>query len=799
MTPVNIPITQVWPSGLTNTGGIDWVGSGTVDDPQPIDATIGILFNSGAQNNINSFTLYLRGNANVPVIESVINGQAEGNLNGFALANNSTLPSNVQTAEAPNAFNVQATLQWGKFSGVVGYQISLNNSFNPVIYQYNSLVSGGVLNVTALTNNTEYLFLITLVDESIEVSIFPVNSEGYLNASIFESAPIKDTSVFYRLPGHVGIGVNTLDTGAAVYSLRPFHTVFAAFESNTFNSITPVAGAQLFTQNTPPTQLFTPALTGIASSDGMTPAVTSDSGRTLSGESLKISFGESTATATFQGVVSDILTPIGDTVSGITDFDAIEASFDIWIESSAITTTDNPFIAVLVNAQGYGVPLSLPNIVPNKWNHGVINLLVNPSAPAEIVTEDINTVLGSPIPINGLIPTGLYQLVLMYTGQNATTVWLDNIEVTSQAIAWYGRATDSNPFIRDLATWIPFGDTVNTTNDGIRFAQPMSGIQVRAEALQQDAEIYNGYTLVPQYAELGNIVMNKTLPSIIPTTSSTSTPGIYMPAATSVGTNEYTFTLEVVPPTGNLIPNGGFHHDTVNSPPAGWTPDSSLYQYDVQLDSNNVPYLELSTEVFSAPGQSSGTTTTNYMPVTANTKYSFGGLINSGTGGITTVAVQWYNGTTLLSSSKFTSPAQPYWWEFLEQVISPSTATQAKVYIYGYSTVGFTVLAMEVYNIFLSPVGITEYVDGDTPGFGWSGTAGNSPTLGDGKSNVYNVEWSFGDGNYAYDQVSLQSPTISRTYQYTPGSPNIGQFSVTASVTDNQNNRGYATTIVSVT
>jgi hypothetical protein len=547
MPPVNVPITKVWPSGITNTGGVEWISADSpgVDDPQPINSTIGIKFNSGAQINRNNITLYLRGNENVPVTEATLNNQLVGTLDGYALASNDTLPPSLQGTPAPNAFNIQVNLQWGDFDGIIGYQISLSNSTSPIVYQYNTLVSGDILHTSELNPNTNYLLYAILDDETIEVSIYPFNNQGYLDAPVFTSAPIKDTSVFCRIPGHVGINVNTLDTGAAVYSLRPYHTMFAEFESNTFNSHTPVIGAQLYAQNTPPTQLFYPPFMTVTSSDGITPTVTLDSGRTTTGQSSRIVFGQSAATETFQGLTTQPLTPIGDDISGITDYNAISASFDIWIESSAIANTLNPFIGLLINEQGYGIPLQLPSIVPNKWNHGVISVLVNPNVTPFVLTENINTILSTPVPINRLIPSGLYKFAVLYVGGGATTAWIDNLQITSEAVSWSGRVTDNNPYIKDLAPWVPFSSTVNANNSGIRFDQPGYALQVRAQALQQDAEIYNGYTVVPNYAQLGRIVADTTDPIVIPSSDITVT-------ATSLGGDTFMFTADITSDTGTI-------------------------------------------------------------------------------------------------------------------------------------------------------------------------------------------------------------------------------------------------------
>ncbi len=608
MSLVNTPITQVWANGISQTNGVQWITANPagINDPRPINSRIGILFNTGAQLEINGFTIYFRGTDLVPILEGSLDTQTESALNGYSLSDVENAPAGLQSSPGEYAFSIQVNLQWGKFANGTGYIVSLANSLNAaLIYQYNSVLSSAVV-TESLNANSDYIFLVNAQDDAFTVSIYPVLSTGYLANALFTSAPIKDSSLFYRCAGNIGLQVATVDTGALVYSLRPYHTVFSVFESASYTSLTPVSGAQLYAQNTPPTQLFQLPLSTVSSSDNVTPVVTPDSGRTLSGTSQRITFGASTATTTYQGILTLPLTPYGDSISGITDYEALSASFDIWIESNALTTQQQPFIGLLVNEQGYGIPLILPALMPNQWNHGSINLLVQPNDTYYVTSQNTNTII-EPLPINGVIPSGLYRFCLLYTGSNATTIWLDNIQIVSNAVSWSARASAANPYDQTLSTWVPFDNTINSSAAGVRFDSPGEALQIKAEALQQDAEIYGGYTLVPSYATLGRPVFNTTQPSILNT-------GISVTSA-SLGGTTFVFTCDIT----------------------------------------------------------------------------------------------------------------------------------------------------------VSPL-----------------------------ANLYNIVWSFGDGNYAFDQWKPGMPSVTRTYTYQLGTPNTGQFYVNASIEDNAGNKGYGTTLVSV-
>lgn len=587
MPPISVPITQVWANGISTTNGAYWVTANPAgtNDPQPIDVSLGVSFNSGVQAAWNGFTILMRGNSNTPVFESAINNQLESVLSGYALSSNDTLPPSLQApSTAPYAFNIQVNFSWGFYGGKQGYQITINNSINSIVYQYSSILSASILATPTLTDSTNYVVLAELENDTMQVNLYPVNTEGFLEAPIFSTPPIKDSSVFPRMSGNVGIDVQTQDTGALVYSMRPFHTVFASFESMPFNSRTPVIGAQLYTNCTPPIQLYQPPFKPLTSSDNMTPTITFDTQRTLSGQSQRINFGASAATQIIQGVQSKPLTPYGDSVSGITDFNALSVSFALWIESSAIQNSKNPFMGFLVNEQGYGIPLLLPQIIPNQWNTGTMDLLLSAEQNPLIMIQNNNELIASPVSAYHTFPSGLYTFVLLYAGGNPTTIWIDNIEIASVAIGWSARAVDNDPFTQNDFPWLSFGNTLNSYANGIRFDKAAPSFQVKAQAFNQAAQIYNGYTVAPRYGQLGRLVFDQTKPSIIPTASSSSGPGIWV-TATSIATNTFAFSCEILGESSDIynvvwsFGDGCYASDQIVTTNTGTASVSRVYEY----------------------------------------------------------------------------------------------------------------------------------------------------------------------------------------------------------------------------
>lgn len=481
------------------------------DDPCPINTDIGVIFNTGSQAYLNSITVLLRGNSQTPVLESALEGVTQGSLNGLPEPGWIDSPTD-------NNFNIDFTLQWGLSGSATGYVLSIGSTVNSATsYSYSSEASPSIL-VPQLTSKTDYLLYVSLKDDVAQALIYPIDAAtGMLDVPIFDTSPIKDTGLFVRQSGHIGFNANLLDGDAYVKSIHPYHTTFAEFQSVGFNSISPVWGAQLSSLFTPPTQLFTPPWTGL-SAGSSAPVISNDFTRTQGSiSSTRVDFLQGSVTTTLPGIISPVLSPPGDTVSGITDFTHTSLSFDIWALDAPFNnfTYSGPFILLLINEQGYGLQLPLPRIVPNQWQSVNVSL----AGLSSVLTSSQNTILTSGDRFFYRAPAGKYQLALLYSGQVPTTIWLENVSVLFDAIEWQGRAYSGSVFDESHIPWTPFGNTINNPTSGIRFIAPGTSLQVKATALQQAGSIFNGYILEPVYGQLGNFVWD---PAPIPTPLTTS-------------------------------------------------------------------------------------------------------------------------------------------------------------------------------------------------------------------------------------------------------------------------------------
>lgn len=175
------------------------------------------------------------------------------------------------------------------------------------------------------------------------------------------------------------------------------------------------------------------------------------------------------------GVVSNSLSP--DDYSGITDFDHLTVSFDLWIPSAL--AQDNPLNVNLKSTYGGGVDLVLPQIRYDHWQH--IELSV-PQKP---------------------ILSGIYQLRISYQGSEPGRFWVDNVHVAERSVAWSARSVADDPWQSIYAPWTPFGDFINDDSAGVRFYPQGKQLQMQAEARKPSSAVLSAPKLIPAYAQLG--------------------------------------------------------------------------------------------------------------------------------------------------------------------------------------------------------------------------------------------------------------------------------------------------------
>lgn len=529
-----------------NTIGTVWRSASVsgVDDPRPIDGEYGILFYTGSQTQTNSFSLYLREQTTAFITQLDLKGDTQGSLTGQPQPTSGVSEYSPRTIgdlqgrpmsqlDAQTMGNLERTnnpvytswvsfvIQWGP-NPLIAINNSSNVTSNQVGYQYTP---------SSLSNNTLYLATCNLTGNTARVQIWNVDQTTLaLTSLMFDSSVIPDSYIFPRQAGRVGFSASLNDGDSYVKAIRPRGLMFAEYKSKPLQSLTPVKGARLYAQFSAPTELFT-AWTPLVDANGLAPIlISNDYQRYLSSGddnvSTRITLTQVSDNALYpnpdlepssslyptasvggtQGVQSTWLSPPGDANSGITNFDQLDLRLAIWMPSAAINSTPTDvsvLTAALVSPAGVSIPITLPTIIPDQWS---VITLSRPVSP--------------PYPISGL-----YRLTLHYNGTIPTTWWLDGVSINEQAVRWDARSVVDDPWKSNYAPWTPFRDKINSDVDGAKFTTIGSQLQIRGQALRQDAVILSAPTVVPQYATLGRLTWPEDALSnpVSPTASATIT------------------------------------------------------------------------------------------------------------------------------------------------------------------------------------------------------------------------------------------------------------------------------------
>jgi hypothetical protein len=492
--------------------------SGASDDPQPIDATFSVVFNTGGNTGSNQFMINMRQVGGTDVSQQLLQDQTQLQLTG-------PQPNLTATEEVPrkisdfqgkslgymqgvsmldlDATSAQVTDSFLSFSVSWGTNqtISIGNSSegNYVNYDWNYDWS-----FLQLENYAYYMATCQLEENSVRIQLYSLNQETLAPVvSIYDTGVITDSYQFPRRPGRIGWQANFSDGEAHLLSIRPESTLFAEYQSVPLNSRTPVQGAQVYATYSSNLQLwdsFSPADMS-PFGQAVSPIVTADTKRSLTGSSTKVYINKASAN---QGIISNVLSQDG--YSGITDWDEVEINFSVWVPSVAQVEGSSTLGTYLVNEHGWYIPLSFPAIKFDTWQN------ISFEGPD--------------------IPSGPYRLQIIYLGSTPTTFWVDAVNVSQRLIGWSARANPNDP-------WVAFNDLTGNVNSGV-YLNRGKQLQVRAQAKRQDAGIFSKPKIKPVFAELGKAQWPEDTPTLAPVNSTSSF------TFTNVG-RSYTFNSTVTP------------------------------------------------------------------------------------------------------------------------------------------------------------------------------------------------------------------------------------------------------------
>lgn len=309
-----------------------------------------------------------------------------------------------------------------------------------------------------------YILITELEDAWIRVKIFHLNQVGEFasEAPTFDTGKIFDDNLIKRRKGRFGWWANLLDGDAHIENVKTRSTNFGEIVSKEFQSITPIKGVSLYAGSTADNRL----VSGVEPTDPANVSISLDPGASATGKALKI---QATPLKPLQGIATNAFL--------IDDPDNIRISFDLKFPSSEIPGGE--LSAFLLGQYEDAIPVNLSSFTKNIWTHVKVSLK------------------------DTLFQTGSYQLVLMQTlPVFATSWWIENLSVNTYSVQWSVRSHKSDAWNVEGSRWQEAGFTLNSLNGGVVFEDIGNGLQVRGQALRQDAVI-SDFKAIPQYATLG--------------------------------------------------------------------------------------------------------------------------------------------------------------------------------------------------------------------------------------------------------------------------------------------------------
>jgi hypothetical protein len=473
-------------------------------DPMPIDLSVSCLFTPGSLAGTNKIALRFREQALDEQIQLDLDAKTQGDLNtglgqpdlGVAAYKQRAqsdldpliqsqidnddqfllerLPDYVQDAY------IEAKLEWSSTTGILTLKDANGNGYT---------FSDVSLSALSSYRNPVYALRVDLEANTIRAQIFQLDAVGDIESVVYDTTKITDSLVFKRRRGRFGWWAQFADGDAAILRITPRKVNYASVVTQQFRSDTPVEGSRLIVGASPEREL----ITGVGAAPWGAPLVTSDTTKTRSGQAYRL---RTSSAAPLQGFQSNLFR--------VEDIDNITVTFDLFFPTAGLTSLQRSGIeAFLYGADGSITPLALTGVKPDRWQSHRISI------PERI--------LG-----------GLYRFVIVQTtGVSDLTWWIDRLSVKSRIVTWEGRSEKPDPWNMAGAEWVPYLSTINKSQGGILYDHRGRGLQVKATAHQQDAQI-DSLKIVPRYAELGRFrwdndepisTGNPTTPTITPTIS----------------------------------------------------------------------------------------------------------------------------------------------------------------------------------------------------------------------------------------------------------------------------------------
>jgi hypothetical protein len=303
------------------------------------------------------------------------------------------------------------------------------------------------INTNILTANKNFYFRASLVDRNVRASIF--NSSG-----AFPTNELFTTGT---------VAAQEISRGYVGYEFIPYHydftldyvgnedVEFATFESTPYKTITPVKGATLITNDSPPIAL-NEDINETNSGDGVLTYEASLAGN-ADVERVERTGGGSSWYGGWQYQTQLFL---GDT-------DHVTIAGSVY----PVDVVNGQYrIALLDNNGSVIAMIPLPVTRANQWNNFQVRL-------------------------GGALPPNSYYFYIHQIGFHPDTFYTNDVFIQHESVAWYAQPD----YGRD---WQPFLQAIDNPHTGLKFASNGNAIKIRAVAISDKAWI-QGYQLRPLY------------------------------------------------------------------------------------------------------------------------------------------------------------------------------------------------------------------------------------------------------------------------------------------------------------
>lgn len=312
-----------------------------------------------------------------------------------------------------------------------------------------------------------YILITTIEDSMMRAQIYKLNQIGEFasNTPVFDTGEVRDDTLIKRRRGRFGWFASLLDGDAHIDNMKTRGTNFGEMITKEFRSVTPVRGVQVYSGSTVEKEL----ISGFERTDTQNMKLTLAPSASAGGKAVKV---EVAPLKPLQGIASNTFL--------IDDPTNIRLSFDIKFPSTEIP--GGGLSVYLLGSYQIIYPVNISGFSKDTWTH------VKCSLP------------------EGYYQTGGYKLLLIQSLPVVATAWyVENLSARTYTVKWSARPHASDAWDSEGERWLEAGFTLNSLNGGIVFPEQGNGLQVRAQALRQDAVI-SDFKAIPQYATLGNIV-----------------------------------------------------------------------------------------------------------------------------------------------------------------------------------------------------------------------------------------------------------------------------------------------------